>query len=81
MTNKQFNKVLDTMKKILILVGIYLLIFTIVMIVTFWVKGSVPDTLITAVFGGSSIELVAMSGIKIVDKIVSKKYKLKDEEE
>lgn len=81
MTNKQFNKVIDTMKKILIALGIYLLIFTIVMIITFWVKGNVPDTLITAVFGGSSVELVAMSGIKIAEKIVSQKYKLKDEDE
>lgn len=79
MTNKQFNKVIDTMKKVLIFVGIYLLVFTIVMIVTFWVKGSVPDTLITAVFGGSSVELCAMAGIKIVDKFVNKKFGFKED--
>lgn len=81
MTNKQFHKVVDTMKKILIFIGIYLLVFTIIMIVTFWVKGDVPDTLITAVFGGSSIEALSMAGIKIVDKFVTKKYKLNNDEE
>lgn len=41
-----------------------LIFFTALMIIVFIVKGSVPDTLITCVFGASSIECGALGWIK-----------------
>jgi hypothetical protein len=35
------------------------------MIVTFWVKGAVPDTLISCVLDASKIEAMALGAIKI----------------
>lgn len=52
------------MNKILIALGVFLLIFTITMIVTFWFKFSVPDTLITAVFGICASECGIMGWIR-----------------
>lgn len=54
-----------TSNKILVILGIFLLLFILCMIVTFWVKGSVPDTLITCVMSGGGIEAIALAGIKI----------------
>lgn len=41
-----------------------LIFFTALMVVVFIIKGSVPDTLITCVFGASSIECGALGWIK-----------------
>lgn len=54
-----------TSNRVLIILGIFLLLFILCMIVTFWVKGAVPDTLITCVMGGGLGEAVAMAAIKI----------------
>ena len=61
---------LNTSAKVLILLGTFLVAFIVAMIVTFWVKGSVPDTLIQCVLGGSGIEALALAGIKI-SKVIS----------
>ena len=54
-----------TSNVILGLLGVFLLLFIVTMIWLFWVKGSVPDTLITCVLGGGLGEAVAMAAIKI----------------
>lgn len=40
----------DFMKKIIIAMAIFLLIFTIVMIITYYCKDDIPDALVAAVF-------------------------------
>ena len=52
------------MNKVLIFMAVFLLLFTVTMIVTFWAKLSVPDTLIVSVFGIFSSECFVMSWIK-----------------
>lgn len=54
-----------TSNLILGLLGAFLLLFIICMIWLFWVKGSVPDTLITCVLGAGGVEAFVMAGIKI----------------
>ena len=53
--------------RILVVLGVFLLAFILTMIVTFWVKGAVPDSLIQAVLGAGGIESLALAGIKIVN--------------
>lgn len=55
----------NTSNLILAMVGLFALIFIIVMIVTFWVKDSVPDTLIQYTLGAGGIECLMLAGIKI----------------
>lgn len=59
------NKKRKTMNVVLIILFTYVVLFTICMIVCFWVKGSVPDTLIQYTLGSGGIECLAMAGIKI----------------
>ena len=58
--------------KVLLIMGISLALFIITMIVTFWVKGSVPDTLIQYVLGAGGVETLALAGIKIGNLIFGK---------
>lgn len=44
---------------------IYWIVFVSVAWITFWVKDSVPDTLITMGLGGGSIELIVTGAIEI----------------
>lgn len=53
------------LKKIVIGIFLYWLIFVTVMIVIFCIKSSVPDTLIQYALGGGAIELLATSLIEI----------------
>lgn len=55
---------MKTSNKILIVLGIGLLIFTILMIVIFFIKDSVPDTLITCVFAACTGEFSVLGWIK-----------------
>ena len=55
----------NTSTRILILLGVFNLIFIVTMIVIFCIKTSVPDTLITCVLGAGGVETVALSAIKI----------------
>lgn len=50
---------------ILLAMGICTAAFVIAMIVTFWVKGSIPDTLVQCFFGGGGVEALLLAGIKI----------------
>ena len=56
---------MKTTNRVLLILGIFLLVFILVMIVTFWVKDSVPDTLIQYVLGAGGVESLALAGIKI----------------
>ena len=59
-----------TANVILLVLGVFLLAFIISMVVTFWVKGAVPDTLIQYTLGGGGLEALLLAGIKIA-KVVS----------
>jgi len=54
---------------------IYWVVFVCVAWVTFWVKDSVPDTLITMGLGGGSIELVVTGLIEIMRDRLNKEDK------
>lgn len=56
---------MKTTNRVLLILGIFLLVFITIMIVTFWVKGAVPDTLIQYVLGAGGVESLALAGIKI----------------
>lgn len=51
----------------------YWIIFVVVAWVTFWVKDSVPDTLITMGLGGGSVELIITGLIEIARDRIHKK--------
>ena len=55
---------MKTMDVILVLIGVFLLIFTVTMIVVFVFCGTVPDTLITCVFAALGGECGVMGWIK-----------------
>ena len=55
---------MKTMDVILVIIGVFLLLFTVAMIVVFIVCGSVPDTLITCVFAALGGECGVMGWIK-----------------
>ncbi len=61
---------MKTSNIVLLALGLFLLAFIAVMIVTYWVKGSVPDTLIQYVLGAGGVEALLLAGIKI-SKVVS----------
>lgn len=71
---------MKTMDKILVVVGIALLLFTITMTVTFFICGSIPDTLCTCVFAALGGECGVMGWIKTAkEKYAEKKEKEKHE--
>ncbi|MEA4920621.1 MAG: hypothetical protein VB078_06865 [Clostridiaceae bacterium] len=55
---------------ILLVMGLFMLAFIITMVITFWVKGAVPDTLIQYTLGAGGVEALMLAGIKI-SKVVS----------
>lgn len=56
-------------KKIIITMFITVFLFIIIMIVTYWFKGGVPDTLIEQFFGFFGIEGGALAIIKVGETI------------
>ena len=54
-----------TSNVILLAMGLFALVFIAAMIVTFWVKGAVPDTLIQYTLGAGGVEALLLAGIKI----------------
>lgn len=58
MNNKTSDKVLK------VLAG-FIFLFITVMVITFWVKDSVPDTLIQYTLGAGGVECLLLAGIKI----------------
>ena len=55
---------MKTSNKILIMLGIGLVAFSILMIITFFVKDSIPDTLVTCVFASCTGEFSILGWIK-----------------
>ena len=55
----------STADTVLMVMGCFLLAFEVCMVVTFWVKGSVPDTLIQYTLGAGGVEAVVLAGIRI----------------
>lgn len=62
-----------TSNRVLVLLGLFLLVFIAVMIVTYWVKGAVPDTLIQYTLGAGGVEALLLAGIKISKVIAGEK--------
>lgn len=71
---------MKTRNKVLLCLGLFLFAFIVTMIVTFWVKGSVPDTLIQYTLGAGGIEVLALAGIKI-SKVWSGEKESEDSED
>ena len=70
------------LKKIVLGVVIYWVCFVVLMIITFFVKDNVPDTLITYALGGGVIELVVTAVIELLKPLgESKVQQAIDEDE
>lgn len=54
-----------TSDKVLKVLAGFIFLFITVMVVTFWVKDSVPDTLIQYTLGAGGVECLLLAGIKI----------------
>lgn len=74
---QQFSKMIGVMNIILILMGLFLFIFTIAMIVIFIKYQAVPDTLITSVFACFGAEGGFMAVIKTA-KLKNEKEEIED---
>jgi uncharacterized membrane protein YedE/YeeE len=59
-------------KKVIILMFATMILFTVTMIVTYWVKGGVPDSLIDPFFAFFGIEGGALGVIKVSENIADK---------
>jgi hypothetical protein len=75
---KNDKQKLGTMDLILLVIGIFLALFTVAMIVIHCITGSTPDTLITCVFGICGVEGGVMGWIKTSK---NKLQKLKSKQE
>ena len=54
-----------TANKILVLLGVFLLVFITAMTVVFCVKGETPDMLIQYTLGAGGVEAMLLAGIKV----------------
>jgi hypothetical protein len=73
---------MKTMNKILVLVGVTLLVFTVTMIVVYVRTGGIPDTLCTCVFSVCGTECGVMGWIRTnKDKLQDRKWDLQDRKE
>ena len=54
-----------TSNAVLLALGLFAAAFIVAMVVTFWVKGAVPDTLIQYTLGAGGMEALLLAGIKI----------------
>lgn len=57
-----------TLTKAVRIALIYFLVFVIISYITFWVKGSIPDTLVQFGLGGGSVELICSAVIQYAKK-------------
>lgn len=71
---------MKTMDIILVIVGAALLAFTVTMLVTFYLCGSIPDTLCTCVFAALGGECGAMAWIKTAKEKQAEKLEEKERE-
>ena len=78
----QDKKGLGMMDKVLIFVGALIIIFTVVMIVTFYRYGAIPDTLCTCVFTACTGEAGFMGIIQATkNKYQDREWQKEDREE
>lgn len=49
---------------------IYWILFVVATFVTFWFKGSIPDTLVQVGLGGGAFELLCTTVIEVVKKVI-----------
>ena len=72
---------IGVMDIILIFIAVTLIVFTVVMIRTFWLYGASPDTLCTCVFAVLGTECGAMAWIKTTkDRYREREYEKEDRE-
>jgi hypothetical protein len=64
---------MNTANRVLILLGMSLTAFVAVMVVTFWVKGSVPDSLIEKVLDFGQWEAGFLAAIKVAKTVKGEK--------
>ena len=62
-----------TSNTVLLALGLFALVFIVIMTVIFCVKGSVPDTLIQYTLGAGGIEALALSAIKVRKEVSGEK--------
>lgn len=75
------RKKLGTMDKVLVVIGVFLLVFVSVMMWLFYITGGIPDTLCTCVFAVCGGECGVMGWIKTTkDRQQERKYELEDRE-
>ncbi len=73
--SRNYQSKIKTLDLVLIILGIFVLLFVVAMIVIFCVKDSVPDTLIVAVMGSSGTESIMCALITLGKK----KWKVNDD--
>lgn len=64
----------DHIKQIVVGVLLYWMIFIIVSWVTFWIMGSIPDTLVQVGLGGGAFELLCTTIIEVAKKKYDNTY-------
>ena len=65
-----------TSNLVLMLLGLFLLVFITAMTVIFCVKGAVPDTLIQYTLGAGGVEALVLAGIKVTKVLKGEKEDL-----
>lgn len=68
-----------TSNVILLLLGLFIFAFIVTMIVIFWFKGAIPDTLVTCTLGASGLEGLLLAAIKISKVRAGEKEVTEDE--
>ena len=80
-SKKTPKRKIGVMDIILIFIAVTLIVFTVVMIRTFWLYGAIPDTLCTCVFAVLGTECGAMAWIKTTkDRYREREYEKEDRE-
>lgn len=64
---------MKTSNRILLVMGLFALLFVVAMTAIFCVKGAVPDTLIQYTLGAGGVEALLLAGIKISKVITGDK--------
>lgn len=70
---------MKTSNLVLIVLGLFLLAFIAAMVVTYWVKDGVPNTLIQYTLGAGGVEALLLAGIKISKVVTGDKPGKKEE--
>ena len=73
------KKPVKKLDRIVKAVLIYWIVFVAVAWITFWVKDSVPDTLIQYGLGGGAVELLVTGAIEIMRDKINREKEDKDE--